>query len=226
MRPPEFITFTGVDANTPIRELVALSQRYPIEWGVLFSPSRHDDPRYPCTSFVFELMAQARSRGLRLAAHLCGNHSRNIFDLGGTSVDGLMAGFQRAQINSLEGASNAANVRSWAAKWGVKPILQCRDSFPVGNTGIEWLFDPSGGRGVSPQVWPKAPDHSRCGYAGGMRPENVAQAVSVIGRLATRYWIDMETGVRDEKDHFSVERCRLVCEAVFGRDFVRKGDTA
>jgi hypothetical protein len=100
MRPPEFITFTGVDANTPIRELVALSQRYPIEWGVLFSPSRHDDPRYPSTSYVFELIAQARSHRLRLAAHLCGNHSRNIFDLGGTSIDGLMTGFQRAQVNS------------------------------------------------------------------------------------------------------------------------------
>jgi hypothetical protein len=225
MRPPEFITFTGVDASTPIRELVALATRYPIEWGVLFSPSKTDDPRYPNLSFVFEMIAAARAHGLRLAAHLCGNHSRNIFDLGSTSMDGLMAGFQRAQINSLEGPEKADSVRAWAAKWGVKAIMQCRDSFPDVH-GVEWLYDVSGGRGVSPPVWPKAPDDVRCGYAGGLRPENVAPATSVIGSMAKRYWLDMETGVRDEHNRFSVDKCRQVCEAVFGRDYSRQEGSA
>ena len=48
MRKPEFITFTGADDHTDVRDMVALSKLYPIEWGILFSISRQGtDPRYP-----------------------------------------------------------------------------------------------------------------------------------------------------------------------------------
>lgn len=49
----------------------------------------------------------------------------------------------------------------------------------------------------------------------GLGPENVA---SVVASLSTEapYWIDMETGVRDSQGRFSIERCRQVCEAVYG----------
>lgn len=50
-----------------------------------------------------------------------------------------------------------------------------------------------------------------------LRPENVAIALKDLGEKALRYWIDMETNVRDENDYFSLEKCRAVCEAVYGR---------
>jgi hypothetical protein len=40
--------------------------------------------------------------------------------------------------------------------------------------------------------------------------------VAVISQRAARYWIDMESGVRDDQDRFSIEKCRAVCEAVYG----------
>lgn len=61
MSKPEFITFTGVDINSNLDRMVMLSSRYPIEWGVLFSPDRQGKPahrRYPPHSFV-ELILDA-----------------------------------------------------------------------------------------------------------------------------------------------------------------------
>jgi hypothetical protein len=40
--------------------------------------------------------------------------------------------------------------------------------------------------------------------------------VQIIGSRASRYWIDMESGVRDDQDKFSLAKCRAVCEAVYG----------
>ena len=37
MRKPEFITFTGIDDRTDLVLADFLANRYPIEWGILFS---------------------------------------------------------------------------------------------------------------------------------------------------------------------------------------------
>jgi hypothetical protein len=39
--------------------------------------------------------------------------------------------------------------------------------------------------------------------------------MSVLEQTTGRYWIDMESGVRTD-DRFDIEKCRAVCEAVFG----------
>ncbi|MBR0879526.1 hypothetical protein [Bradyrhizobium liaoningense] len=53
------------------------------------------------------------------------------------------------------------------------------------------------------------------GYAGGISPENIHGVMSVLEQTTGRYWIDMESGVRTD-DRFDIEKCRAVCEAVFG----------
>ncbi len=50
MRKPEFITLTGLDDRTDLDAAIALSEKYPIEWGVLFSPSQQGKPNSPRTS--------------------------------------------------------------------------------------------------------------------------------------------------------------------------------
>ena len=40
---PIHITFTGLDRQTPVDELVALSKRFSIEWGILFHPDRQGE---------------------------------------------------------------------------------------------------------------------------------------------------------------------------------------
>jgi hypothetical protein len=213
VKTPRFVTFTGVDEHTPIEGMAALSKRYPIEWGVLFSPSRQGSGRYPPLNFVGRLIHSGHL--MRLSAHLCGGHSRDVIQRGASDVDGFVAdGFERAQINSADTSIDAHRVLAWADQVEVMPILQCRgDGFPVA-TNVRWLFDESGGRGIAPTRWPQGHATATCGYAGGITPENVKDAVAAMP--AVDFWIDMESGVRDEADRFSLERCLAVCEALYG----------
>ncbi|WP_137917192.1 hypothetical protein [Hydrogenophaga sp. 2FB] len=215
---PEFITFTGVDDDTDPAAMERLSNDYEgrIEWGFLFSPKRQGlDPRYPSVQTI-QRHAEELLPKLRYAAHLCGDDAREVIDTGKSRHEHLLRGFQRAQINTADPKVQPSQIGDWAARRNLRAILQCRGEFPQ-VASVDVLFDASGGRGVVPSDWPVAVHTTFCGFAGGLRPENVADAVAVIGQRAARYWIDMETGIRDDKDRFDVSMCRAVCEAVYGK---------
>lgn len=214
---PEFITFTGVDEHTDIGAMRALRRLYPIEFGVLFSPRRQgNDPRYPEFAFVRELTTHY---GHELAAHLCGGHTRALMDAGVCGLEEPLAEhFLRVQVNGApEDASH--HLMHWGKDIGVRAvILQCKGAFPD-DPNVLWLLDASGGRGLLPASWPTPPamcTRKQWGFAGGLGPDTVAAAVATIGTMGCDYWIDMESGVRDGNDRFSLEKCRAVCEAVYG----------
>lgn len=212
---PDFITFTGVDSDTDPVELVRLADDYPVEFGLLFSPKRQGvEPRYPAMTTINWLVEELP---LRWAAHLCGSSASAVVEHGRSLHDSLMRHFQRAQINTTNPIAlmQPSRLAAWAVGHNMRAIVQCRGEFPL-IYATDVLFDASGGRGLSPSDWPKAVRTTFCGFAGGLNPANVSAAVSVIGCRADRYWIDMESGVRDEFDRFSVEKCRAVCEAVYG----------
>jgi hypothetical protein len=211
---PEFITFTGVDDETDPTELLLLADDYPVEFGLLFSPKRQGfEPRYPKLSTIVWLVEELP---LRWSAHLCGADARSVIYDDCCQHDALLTQFQRAQINTADPQADPIRIARWAASRNLRAILQCRDWFPR-VAAVDMLFDASGGRGVSPKGWPRATWTTFCGYAGGLNPANVAEAVANIGdQDHLRYWIDMESGVRDERDRFSIEKCRAVCEAVYG----------
>lgn len=211
MRPPEFITFTGADDATDISGMAALSAKYPIEWGILFSPSRQgSDPRCPGGD------AQSRflHSGLRLSAHLCGGHSRKIM-AGESIVEQIpvdLSFFKRVQVNHH--APVPRMITAFQHGWGkFRCIAQSRSdfTFPT-NTSVDWLFDGSGGRGIRPTEWPKYPGRL-VGYAGGIAPDNVIDILRRINATGP-YWIDMESGVRTD-NRFDLDLCRHVCEQVF-----------
>jgi hypothetical protein len=218
---PEFITFTGVDDDTDPAGLVLLADDYPVEFGLLFSPKRQGiEPRYPKLTTIEWLVEELP---LRWAAHLCGADARNVVEEGFSQHDALLTLFHRAQINTSDPNVRPSQIADWAARRNLRAILQCRDGFPRW-TAVDALFDASGGRGIAPKGWPLAAWTTFCGYAGGLNPENVADAVANIGAQDhLRYWIDMESGVRDERDRFSLEKCRAVCEAVYGASGVGVG---
>jgi hypothetical protein len=210
---PEFITFTGVDDDTDPAGLVQLADDYPVEFGLLFSPKRQGlEPRYPKIETIEWLLSELP---LRWAAHLCGADARSVIEVGHSQHDRLLANFHRVQINTTDPKAQPSLIGNWAARRNVRAILQCCGDFPR-VASVDVLFDASGGRGIEAKVWPVAARTTFCGYAGGLKPENVAQAVQIIGQQGVRYWIDMESGVRDERDRFSLEKCRAVCEAVYG----------
>lgn len=213
---PQFITFTGVDNDTDPAGLVQLADDYPVEFGLLFSPKRQgNEPRYPLLTMIEWFVSELP---LRWSAHLCGADARSVLEGGQSPHDRLLAKhFQRAQVNTADPTVQPSAIGNWAARLDIRAILQCRGEFPR-VASVDVLFDVSGGHGVKPASWPVAVHSTFCGYAGGLNPANVALAVAAIGQFsAERYWIDMESGVRDERDRFSLEKCRAVCEAVYGK---------
>jgi hypothetical protein len=214
LKKPDFITFTGADDWTSIEGMRALSRQYPIEWGVLFSPKRQGvDPRYPGGEALSRLLWSE----LRLSAHLCGDYSRQI--MAGEAIINIpvdLGLFSRIQVNHVDPVP--ARIVEFRSGWGkMRRIAQARgEEFPT-DTSVDWLFDRSGGRGTAPTAWPPHPGGDRLvGYAGGISPDNIRGVMSMFETwVHGPYWIDMESGVRTN-DRFDLEKCRLVCEAVYG----------
>lgn len=221
MHTPRFITFTGADDHTSIAGMCELAAQYPIEWGLLFSPKHQGNGRYPSLAFIAKLTSEKSA--MNFAAHVCGGHSRDAAAGGKTAIDPYLHDrFNRIQINIRDGLDMMSTglLARWARSQQAAPILQCRGPFPTDGR-FSWLFDQSGGRGQEPGGWPEPAStwHAQAtlkGYAGGLNPLNVRQHVETIGAKDERYWIDMESGVRDERDRFDLARCRAVCEAVYG----------
>lgn len=217
---PKFITFTGADEHTDRAAMRQLASEYPIEWGILFSPMRQGAGRYPPMEWISDLLRE--NNRLKYAAHICGAHSRALLQpLGKTAIDSFILDvFDRVQINTSDPAPDIEQVNRWASIIGAKPILQCRGEYFPDDDRVLWLFDASGGRGITPGFWARAPIGSKNphGYAGGLNPENVARHLPMIEwESGTEFWIDMESGVRDESDRFDLRKCRAVCEAVYGK---------
>lgn len=214
-RAPLFITFTGADDHTDVYGMKAIHERYPVEWGILFSRDRQgNENRYPSYNKAVAMMTS----GLRMAAHLCGQYAQDIMRY---AIDSEWSfpvnGAKRVQINSREPSVAAA--QRFGQMFGRRCILQCRDphEFPPEHD-VDWLFDASGGRGVRPATWPNHPGRL-VGYAGGITPENVLETIERINGLmgdTGPYWLDMESGVRDENDRFDLKKVRAVCELVHG----------
>ena len=215
-RLPEFITFTGLDELTNLDRVRDLSNRFPLEFGVLFSPKRQgSDPRYPGEKLLGQL--RRRTHLLHLSAHLCGEHARSVVRMSEARVK--LDGFARVQVNH-DDPHDGAIAQFARNRAGALPIAQTRgDVFPNSVT-VSWLFDRSAGTGVAPSSWPKHPGKGRLvGYAGGIGPDNVREVLEAIDSDGP-YWIDMESGVRSVdflgRDWLDLDKCEAVCLAVYG----------
>lgn len=206
-RPPDFITFTGADDRTDIGEMRALASQYPIEWGILFSPSKQGkDNRFPSQ----RTLARLTQEGMRLSAHLCGGYSRKVVAKEGFHTGVTLNHFSRIQVNHI--APYPGLIASFCELGGKRGISQWRGMVFPDDDRVDWLFDRSGGRGALPPAWPAYPGHF-VGYAGGINPDNAKMVIETIDATG-HYWIDMEGGVRTN-DWFDLKKVRAVCEAVF-----------
>lgn len=213
---PAFITFTGIDDTALCKGMRELSAHYPIEWGILIDRDRKGVPLFPDARQIDRF----RRLGVRLCAHVCGSIAMDI--AAGRHVEANLAGFSRVQVNhGRHGASTEIidAVSRFASRHGVRGVLQCGESsFPVESTQVDWLYDVSFGEGVRPDSFPPiVSDHPFCGISGGIGPDNVLETLDrVLGEGAEHaFWIDMESGVRSG-GAFDLDRCRSVCEQVYG----------
>ena len=78
--------------------------------------------------------------------------------------------------------------------------------------GVSFLFDESGGAGRSPERWPLALESNRCGYAGGLGPDNLEREIGAIELAAqcSDTWVDMEGKLRDGNDEFCLATCARI----------------
>lgn len=231
------ITFTGVDNRTPLMELIDLADQYPrAEFAVLVGnqTNRNENRRFPNLSTVRDLR-ELGEMGLNTSLHLCGRFSRAVVTGEGPSEEiyELCEGFGRVQLNLASRifapsrrAGPVAAVKRFARRFATgsrSVILQHRSEWsdvPFGHPAVEYLFDRSGGRGQAAFAhWPTPPRDSveRLGYAGGIGPDNIEDAMEFAGRYPKKLlWFDMETRVRCEDDWFDLDAIERVCRQVWG----------
>ena len=210
---PLFTTFTGLDENTDITRLLSISDEHDCEFGILFSRNQQGkSPRYPSMEWVEHFLDVRANhvKPVRLSAHICGSYARDIME--GNFETGLpLSRFTRAQVNHV---SPQIEVLEDFARHIDKPVIaQWRDDeqFSIHSSLVQWLFDPSGGRGQSADRWPVNMTGELVGYSGGINPENVTEMMHRA--VSPRYWIDMENGVRTD-DYLDLDKVERVLAAV------------
>lgn len=217
---PAFVTFTGLDEMTDLERVAEISQRWHVEWGILFSEAKQGrDRRYPSEHWIRNSVPILMDDGVRLAAHVCGAHSRKIMeDCEMIPLD--FTGFRRIQVN--HGKPTATGYETFARNLSLRRpnapsvIVQCRGEFPADYR--QRLYDPSGGRGERQTEWPAHPGKDMLvGYAGGIDPDCCVEVVQKISDATEKwqghYWIDMDSGVRTD-NWLDLDKCETVLQRV------------
>jgi phosphoribosylanthranilate isomerase len=224
------VTITGADDNTDIDFLIETHRLYPfVEFGILFSPSRQGTSRYPSLQWVKFLQEKVLCHCMRktpkpkLSAHLCGNYTHEYLTKGYLTsaikdLGDIMTGnsFSRYQLN-FNSTKNPA-CKEFIDSLGrctTNQILQfnkanydlCQKVIEINNPNIHFLYDGSGGRGVLPENWQGVVPNHFTGYAGGLNPDNLEEALININKAVgdNEIWIDTETGVRTD-DKLDLEK--------------------
>ncbi len=223
------VTVTGADNNTDPKHLIELSKEYPfVEWGILFSKKRINESRYPFKYYGYTLKSLASAHGVdvKLAAHICGNWTREFF-LGDFSFKNYFGEisyfdiFKRVQLNF-----NSTN-----SPYDLDKVLKIVGSHFFTNfifqhnhsnlnlcnkiigklDNIQFLYDSSGGRGTSRNEWTYPIKGHFTGYAGGLNPTNLEHHLELINSVTEpteKIWIDVETGVRNNQDELDLQKVK------------------
>ncbi len=215
------VTITGADDNISVYSLVGISKAYPfVEWGILFSPKRENTSRYPSLEWINKLSEVSKIVGkenLKLCSHLCGDYSLETIIKGTANsyVDRLKKAtiiFDRCQLNfnSQKTPVDYELFSSLLNKRISETIIQYnKANYDLCKTlikdysktnSISFLYDGSGGRGVLPKEWSGVVPNHFTGYAGGLNPDNLEEALINISKSVgdNEIWIDTETGVRTD----------------------------
>ena len=174
----KYVTLTGADNNTDIRDMIDLSLKYPfVEWGILFSQSKSGVPRYPTDEWVEELAEAAiqavceHGACVNMSAHLCGKWVDDAFRTGRITFlnrELMDESFDRVQLNCYKEKLKKAFESDllWEAiDLAHRPVIlggnytpeikQMVDGTFLLHREIYPLFDASGGHGNLPQKWPE-----------------------------------------------------------------------
>ncbi len=179
--------------------------------------------------WVDDILDATTGTAVRLSAHLCGGFVRAFVAKPDTPSQMttfhkmLATSFCRVQLN-VTGILDHTDPSCYDVRCAIQRVAPMRviTQFKAGNLTLtdylinlqnhEILFDESGGTGTLPHAWKPPFATTRCGYAGGLSPDNIASHIGDIrtaARKAPDIWIDMETGVRTD-DAFDLEKVTRV----------------
>lgn len=207
------VTMTGADDSINPQELVEVSKKFPfVEWGILMSKNSQGFTRFPSKSWLDELYYVGQE--LKLSCHLCGTYVRQILmgsDEWLNNIGNIRKLFKRVQINThgIKHDYDLSGLRKFITEHSnIEFIFQYDEiNSEIINSvtdlkNVSTLFDMSHGAGILPSAWPKPIDGLKCGFAGGLSPENVISQINSIAKNNSGYetWIDAETHVRSDND--------------------------
>ena len=145
MRTPEFVSFIGIDENTDTDDCIDLSNRFPIEWGVLYGTNPGSKSRYPDEGVIMDFVDCSDLMSLDCALHVCGSKATDFQE---GRVETWYDYFDRIQINLLD-------KRYDFPKLGVMSNIFAETSFIIQHRSeknpthqFTALYDTSGGRGT------------------------------------------------------------------------------
>lgn len=220
----QLITVTGADDSIDPNDLVSIAKEFPfVEFGILLSKKQQGSKRFPSRTWLEVLHHIWKKENLTLSGHLCGKWVRDIcagipsfFE----EMKPLAEMFKRIQLN-FHAEPHEPNFDEFeyilqTSALGKDVIFQMDgENEHIFNTmekrigKISPLFDASGGCGVLPKEWPNPIGY--CGYAGGLSPENVAEELKKISKVASDsvVWVDAETLLRSDNDRqFDLKKVR------------------
>lgn len=230
------VTITGADESVHPAQLAELSKLFPfVEWGILVSRKSVGNNRFPSLDWMRELEEEDRDN-VQLSVHLCGAYVRE-FCMGDskfqTELMDVWGMFNRVQVNThgiFHDFDKNAMLQVMQNNHTKEFIFQRDD---VNNNLLEvavardmkcsTLFDLSHGAGLLPDEWPMPLPKVKCGYAGGLGPQNLREQIELIQSKVggTEIWIDMETHVRSTNDKIfdlkKVARCLEIAAPYVGK---------
>ena len=216
----KYVAITGADDGVTVDRLNALAVEFPfVEWALLFMPERMGQNRFPSAAWLKDFAANYK--GAHKAMHLCGSAFLGFVENDPAILE-TMKGFRRIQLNlefgDVDGRYDPekllARIKAHPEFEFVIQYTEKRKNLlpalaPIPNHAI--LFDASAGTGVLPGSWPAPLSGHFCGYAGGLKPDNLLENIDKISKAAgdCQTWIDMESGVRTD-DRFDLEKVAQV----------------
>jgi len=195
-----FITVTGADEATDVAALSKLDA----EIGLLYTATPEGRRRYPSRDWI----AAAANKLPRLSIHVCGSTARQ--QLHEHQLPDIVLRAQRIQVN---GAVTLVELQMLCARYPKHTIITQHNLKNIGLASSTILNharlqDASGGAGILAAKWQLNESPRPFGFAGGLSPENLAEQMPQILKVARPgWWIDLESSLRED-DAFSVERAR------------------
>jgi hypothetical protein len=217
------VTITGADESVTAGQLFDLSRKFPfVEWAILVSRnSTGTRTRFPAISWINKLIDVAKTTKhsdapMKLSLHLCGDYVNEILngdiDFVHRDLTPIWPAFNRVQINT-HGVAHDFDGKKLVELLSVFPEKEFIFQYDNMNDGAlnaciaarancSALFDMSHGAGIAPKHWPDLLPGVKCGYAGGISPQNIGYHISKINDIigGKETWIDMETHVRSNND--------------------------